>query len=68
MKFFEDAIAPSTWPVPAKGGRLIAAGKCISADDDAFAAIRIMPTAAGVGEAAGQAAAIALEQNIAFDK
>ena len=73
MKFFEDAIAPSTWPVdihdysgemqwvetpkpymvpyralvPAKGGRLIAAGKCISADDDAFAAIRIMPTAAG---------------------
>lgn len=94
MKFFEDAIAPSTWPVdihdysgemqwvetpkpymvpyralvPAKGGRLIAAGKCISADDDAFAAIRIMPTAAGVGEAAGQAAAIALEQNIAFDE
>jgi hypothetical protein len=38
---------------------VIAAGRGISADHDAFAALRVMPTSMAIGQAAGQAAAMA---------
>lgn len=43
---------------------LLAAGKCLSADKYAFAAVRVMPPCFAMGEAAGIAAAIAAEKDI----
>ncbi len=43
---------------------LLAAGKCMSADKYAFAAVRVMPPCFAMGEAAGIAAAIASKENI----
>ena len=43
---------------------LLAAGKCMSADKYAFAAVRVMPPCFAMGEAVGIAAAIAAEKNI----
>ena len=45
-------------------GRLIIAGRAISADKEAFAAIRVMTCTNQLGEAAGVAAHCALESNI----
>ncbi|BCH23367.1 FAD-dependent oxidoreductase [Mesorhizobium sp. L-8-3] len=45
--------------LPANLANVAAAGRGISADHDAFAALRVMPTAMAVGEAAGTAAAMA---------
>ena len=42
---------------------LLAAGKCLSADKYAHAAIRVMPPCFAMGEAAGIAAALAVRQN-----
>lgn len=39
--------------------RTLAAGKCLSADPKAFAAVRVMPIMMNVGESAGYAAALA---------
>ena len=47
---------------------LIAAGRCISTDPVAFASIRVQGTCMTVGEAAGKAAAFALDRRVpAFD-
>jgi len=43
---------------------LLAAGKCLSADKYAFAAVRVMPPCFAMGEAVGIAAAIASKQRI----
>lgn len=45
--------------VPKEYDNLLVAGRCISADHEAQAAVRIMPICACLGEAAGTAAAIA---------
>jgi len=43
---------------------LLAAGKCLSADKYAFAAVRVMPPCFAMGEAVGIAAAIAAARKI----
>lgn len=43
---------------------LLLAGRCISADSTAAGAIRVMPPCMAMGQAAGTAAAMAVEQNI----
>jgi hypothetical protein len=52
--------------VPIGIDNLIVAGKCISASKEAFAAIRMMPCCIAMGEAAGVAAGIAIEDKKAF--
>jgi 2-polyprenyl-6-methoxyphenol hydroxylase-like FAD-dependent oxidoreductase len=52
--------------VPHKGGRVLVTGKSIAADDDAFAAVRIIPVALGLGEAAGEAAILANKSGCMF--
>jgi hypothetical protein len=47
--------------IPKKVENLLVAGRCVSADHDAQASLRIMPTCATLGEAAGIAAALALK-------
>lgn len=46
---------------------LLGAGKCVSADKYAFAAIRVMPPCIAMGEAAGVTAALAAKRNISAD-
>ena len=48
--------------VPRGAVNLLVAGRCISADHDAQASLRIMPTCATLGEAAGIAAAQAIAE------
>lgn len=45
-------------------GNLLVAGRCISATHEAHASIRIMPIGAALGQAAGTAAALCLEQGM----
>ena len=47
--------------VPKEMDGLLVAGRCISADHQALGAVRVMPPAFALGEAAGTAAAIAVE-------
>lgn len=47
--------------IPKGACNLLVAGRCISADHDAQASIRIMPTCCTLGEAAGVAASMAVE-------
>lgn len=47
---------------------LFAAGKCVSADRNAFSAIRVMPPCFAMGEAVGIAAAIAAQNGCGADK
>ena len=47
--------------VPKNSENLLVAGRCVSASHDAQASLRIMPTCATLGEAAGIAASIAAE-------
>jgi hypothetical protein len=47
-------------PQDAQG--LIVAGKGVSADDEAFASLRVIPTVMAIGEAAGTAASLARKQ------
>lgn len=50
--------------VPVKIDNLLAAGRCISCDHDALGSLRVMPQCYIEGDAAGVAAAIAIEKNI----
>jgi glycine/D-amino acid oxidase-like deaminating enzyme len=50
--------------VPKDVDGLLVAGRCISATHEALGAIRVMPPAFAMGEAAGTAAAIALEYRV----
>lgn len=45
---------------------LAVAGRCISTDFDMQASVRIIPTCIGMGEVAGAAAVLCLEQNLSF--
>lgn len=49
--------------VPKNSQNLLVAGRCISSDHDAQASYRVIPYAAALGEAAGVAAALSLEQD-----
>lgn len=51
--------------VPVNLDGLLVAGRCISATHEAMAATRVMPPAFAMGEAAGAAAALALEHRVA---
>ncbi len=46
--------------IPKNAENLLVAGRCVSADHDAQASLRIMPTCATLGEAAGVAASLSL--------
>ena len=50
--------------VPQKIENLLVAGRCISADHEAQASVRIMPIVCCLGEAAGVAAAVAHDGNV----
>lgn len=50
--------------VPTKVEQLLVAGRCVSATHEALAAIRVMPPAFAMGQAAGTAAAIAATRGI----
>lgn len=50
--------------VPRKVGGLLAAGRCISSDGDAWQVTRVIPAAAATGQAAGLAAALAARHDI----
>lgn len=50
--------------IPANREQLLVAGRTVSATHEAMAAIRVMPPAFAMGEAAGTAAAIALEDRV----
>ena len=47
--------------VPQGADNLLAAGRCVSCDREVLAAIRVMPPCFGMGQAAGNAAVLALE-------
>lgn len=42
---------------------MLTAGRCISTDEEAFGSLRVMPPCLVTGEAAGAAAAIAIQQS-----
>jgi hypothetical protein len=48
--------------IPKNAENLLVSGRCVSADHDAQASLRIMPTCATLGEAAGIAASLALDK------
>ena len=50
--------------IPKNASNLLVAGRCISSDHGAQASYRIMPTVSNIGEAAGCAAAIAIEDKV----
>jgi hypothetical protein len=50
--------------IPIKIEQLLVAGRCISATHEALGAIRVMPPAFAMGQAAGTAAALALEYGV----
>lgn len=54
--------------VPKNGGRLLVTGRSIDTDESAFSAVRVIPTCMGLGEAAGEAAVIAIKQGKTFEK
>ena len=47
--------------LPSGVENLLAAGRCISCDREVLAAIRVMPPCFGMGQAAGNAAVLSLE-------
>lgn len=49
--------------LPKEYDNMLVAGRCISADHEAHSGVRVMPTCATMGEAAGMAVALALENN-----
>lgn len=50
--------------IPQKVSNLLVAGRCISADDAIMGRLRLIPVCSATGEAAGVAAAIAVNQNV----
>lgn len=65
--FFKDGeyySIPYRCLIPQKVNNLLVAGRCISATHEAQAAIRIMPIVCCLGEAAGNAAAIAVSDRV----
>lgn len=54
--------------VPGKLHRTIVAGKCLSAEKEAFGAVRVMPIMMNVGESAGYAAALAKQEEKCLDE
>lgn len=50
--------------VPLEVERLLVAGRCVSATHEALAAIRVMPPSFAMGQAAGTAAALALQRKV----
>ena len=50
--------------MPREGRNVLAAGRCMSADQLALSSARVMTTCAMMGQAAGIAAALAAEQNM----
>jgi len=54
--------------VPQNGGRLLVTGRGIDTDESAFSAIRVIPTCMGLGEAAGEAAVLAISASKTFDQ
>lgn len=49
--------------LPAGVNNLLAAGRCVSCDRAVLSAIRVMPPCFGMGQAAGNAAALAIQSN-----
>lgn len=65
MLFCDDAYdIPYRTLVPAKIENLLVAGRCSSMNHEAMAATRVMSTCMALGEAAGTAARIALEDSV----
>ena len=50
--------------MPKEVDNLLVAGRCISTTHEAMAAIRVMATCMAMGEAAGRAAALAVQHDI----
>jgi len=50
--------------LPKKADNLLVAGRCISVTHEAQASVRVMPIVCCIGEAAGVAAALAVENNV----
>ena len=48
--------------------RVLAAGKCLDADDQAFGAVRVQPIVMNMGESAGYAVALALKNGCRLDE
>lgn len=69
MLFCDDAYdIPYRVLVPEKIENLLVAGRCSSMNHEAMAATRVMSTCMALGEAAGTAARIALEEGVAPSK
>ena len=65
MIFTEDAYdIPDRVLVPEKVEGLLVAGRCSSMNHEAMAGTRVMSTCMALGEAAGSAARIALEDGV----
>ena len=58
------AYVPYRALVPVNQPNLLVAGRCLSADRQAFASLRVQASAMGAGQAAGVAAAMSAMQNI----
>ncbi len=54
--------------IPKGSKNLIVAGRCISADHEAQASLRIMPTCAAIGQGAGIGAVVAHDDNVPVNK
>lgn len=59
---------PYSSMIPVGSKRLIVAGRAISADNEAFAALRMIPILSHLGEAAGHAAHLALRDHVPVDR
>jgi len=78
---FDDAVgligdwrkSGPVWEIPYRSllpvgvGGMIAAGRCIAAEKDAWEVMRVIPTAALTGEVAGVAAALSVQRGITPD-
>jgi ribulose 1,5-bisphosphate synthetase/thiazole synthase len=64
--YAEDAIRlPYASLLPQGVDNLIVAGRCISAEEEAMGQLRLIPVCSATGEAAGTAAALALQEKVA---
>ena len=68
QKFFADNVIgeiPYGALIPKGAKRILCAGRCISTDTDTNSAVRVQAPCMATGQAAGCAAAIAAQNNIA---